>query len=35
MGFEPGGQAAGGQFPGMKVTMEAIDYVAENDFGGV
>ncbi|MFZ9036391.1 MAG: hypothetical protein ACO2ZM_09820 [Francisellaceae bacterium] len=34
MGFEPGGQAAGGQWEGLDVDKSVIDYIAENDFGG-
>jgi GH18 family chitinase len=34
LGFEPGGQAAGGQWEGMDVDKTAIDYVANNNYGG-
>ncbi|APC96610.1 glycoside hydrolase family 18 protein [Francisella frigiditurris] len=34
LGFEPGGQAAGGQWEGMAVDKQAIDYVANNGYGG-
>ena len=35
MGFEPGGQAAGGKWEGMEVDQEVIDYVQEKQYGGV
>ncbi|WP_325099827.1 glycosyl hydrolase family 18 protein [Allofrancisella guangzhouensis] len=34
LGFEPGGQAAGGIWEGMDVSKQAIDYVANNNYGG-
>jgi len=35
MGFEPGGQAAGGKWEGMEVDKEVIEYVEDNGYGGV
>jgi glycosyl hydrolase family 18 (putative chitinase) len=35
MGFEPGGQASGGNWEGMNVDKEVIDYIQQNSFGGV
>ncbi len=35
MGFEPGGQAAGGVWEGMVVDKEVIDYVAAQGYGGI
>ena len=35
MGFEPGGQAAGGEWQGMENTQKVINKVHENDFGGI
>jgi len=35
MGFEPGGQAAGGKWAGMAVTQQAIDYIQQQNYGGV
>ena len=35
MGFEPGGQAAGGVWEGMEVDKQVIDYVKANGYGGV
>jgi len=35
MGFEPGTNVAGGSWPGWGVTHNAIDYIAENGYGGV
>ena len=34
LGFEPGGQAAGGVWEGMEMSKQAIDYLAENNYGG-
>lgn len=34
MGFEPGGQAAGGDWEGVTVDEQVIDYVAESGYGG-
>lgn len=34
LGFEPGGQAAGGEWEGSSIDKQAIDYVANNNFGG-
>ena len=35
IGFEPGGQAAGGKWEGIDVDEEVINYVEENNYGGV
>ena len=35
MGFEPGYQAAGGIWEGMEVDKQVIDYIEENNFGGI
>ena len=35
MGFEPGGQAAGGVWEGMDVDKQVIDYIKDNNFGGI
>lgn len=35
MGFEPGGQAAGGQWEGLEVDKDVIDYIQQNGYGGV
>jgi len=35
MGFEPGGQVAGGVWEGMEVDKEVIDYIDSSDHGGV
>lgn len=35
MGFEPGGQAAGGKWEGFVIDEEVIDYVQANGYGGV
>ncbi|MBK2084703.1 glycosyl hydrolase family 18 protein [Francisella adeliensis] len=34
LGFEPGFQAAGGVWEGMDVSKQAVNYVAENNYGG-
>ncbi|WP_442902171.1 glycosyl hydrolase family 18 protein [Francisella sp. 19S2-10] len=34
LGFEPGGQAAGGKWEGMDIDKEMINYVADNNYGG-
>jgi hypothetical protein len=34
LGFEPGGQAAGGQWEGMETDKKAIDYITSNNYGG-
>jgi len=34
MGFEPGGQAAGGKWAGMAVSQQAIDYIQQQNYGG-
>ncbi|WP_144242733.1 hypothetical protein [Candidatus Francisella endociliophora] len=34
LGFEPGGQAAGGLWEGMDVSKQAINYLASNSYGG-
>ena len=35
MGFEPGGQAAGGIWEGMEIDREVIDYMILQNYGGV
>jgi len=35
MGFEPGGQAAGGQWEGLDVDKQVVDYIKENEYGGI
>ena len=35
MGFEPGGQAAGGEWEGMDVDKQVIDYIKLNYYGGI
>ena len=35
MGFEPGGQAAGGNWEGMDVDKQVIDYIKSNYYGGI
>ena len=35
MGFEPGGQNAGGNWEGMDVDREVIDYINSNNYGGI
>ena len=35
MGFEPGGQAAGGIWEGVEVDKQAIDYIKANGYGGI
>ncbi|WP_051261549.1 glycoside hydrolase family 18 protein [Desulfovibrio inopinatus] len=35
MGFEPGGQMAGGVWEGMDVDKQVIDYIKTNNYGGV
>ncbi|WP_407878140.1 glycosyl hydrolase family 18 protein, partial [Francisella sciaenopsi] len=34
LGFEPGGQAAGGEWEGLTLDKEMIDYVSDNNYGG-
>ncbi|MBY7735368.1 glycosyl hydrolase family 18 protein, partial [Francisella philomiragia] len=34
LGFEPGGQAAGGQWEGLSLDKQMIDYIFDNGFGG-
>ncbi|KEI35514.1 chitin binding protein [Francisella sp. W12-1067] len=34
LGFEPGGQAASGEWEGLELDKQMIDYVAEKGFGG-
>ena len=34
MGFEPGGQAAGGVWEGMAIDKSVIDYIASIPYGG-
>ena len=34
LGFEPGYQAAGGIWEGMPTSKEAINYLADNNYGG-
>ena len=35
MGFEPGGQAAGGKWEGMQTDREVTHHIKDNDYGGV
>ena len=35
MGFEPGYQAAGGIWEGIDVDKQVIDYIEDNNFGGI
>ncbi len=35
MGFEPGGQAAGGEWEGMTVDKNVINYIIANSYGGI
>lgn len=35
MGFYPGSQAAGGQWEGMAVDKEVVDYIQDSDYGGI
>ena len=35
MGFEPGYQAAGGIWEGMEVDKQVIDFIEDNNFGGI
>lgn len=35
LGFEPGGQAAGGVWEGMNVDKQTIDYIQANGYGGI
>ena len=35
MGFEPGGQNAGGNWEGMDVDKQVIDYIKLNYYGGI
>ncbi len=35
MGFEPGGQNAGGNWEGMDVDKQVIDYINSNNYGGI
>ena len=35
MGFEPGFQAAGGIWEGMDVDKQVIDYIEDNNYGGI
>ncbi|MBK2255742.1 hypothetical protein IBE48_09810, partial [Francisella philomiragia] len=34
LGFEPGGQAASGEWEGLTLDKEMIDYVSDNNYGG-
>lgn len=33
--MEPGGQAAGGRWPGLGVSQQVVDYVQQQNYGGV